>query len=51
MALLEGVLVLAALAARVRLEDVGAQVRAVPQVTIRPEHGLPLRIRLRSTQS
>lgn len=47
MALLEGVLVLASLAARVDLEPVGPQPRAVPLVTVRPAHGLPLRLRLR----
>jgi cytochrome P450 len=48
MALLEGVLVLSALAARVELCDVGVPVRVRPVVTLRPEHGLPLRVRLRS---
>ena len=47
MALLEGVLVLAALAARVDLEEVGPPPRAVPLVTIRPADGLPMRVRLR----
>jgi cytochrome P450 len=47
MALLEGVLVLAALAARVDLEEVGPAPRAVPLVTIRPADGLPMRVRLR----
>jgi cytochrome P450 len=47
MALLEGVLVLAALAARVDLEAVGDPPRAVPLVTIRPAGGLPMRVRRR----
>ena len=47
MALLEGVLVLASLVARVDLEAVGAPPRAVPLVTIRPAEGLPMRVRLR----
>jgi cytochrome P450 len=47
MALLEGVLVLASLAARVDLEGVGPPPRAVPLVTIRPADGLPMRVRLR----
>ncbi|MDA8435823.1 MAG: cytochrome P450 [Actinomycetales bacterium] len=47
MALLEGVLVLASLAARVDLEQVGPSPRAVPLVTIRPADGLPMRVRLR----
>ena len=47
MALLEGVLVLASLVARVDLEEVGAPPRAVPLVTIRPADGLPMRVRAR----
>lgn len=47
MALLEGVLVLASLAARVRLTPVGAPPRAVPLVTIRPHDGLPMRVHVR----
>jgi cytochrome P450 len=47
MALLEGVLVLASLAARVDLEPVGPPPRAVPLVTVRPAGGLPMRVRLR----
>ena len=47
MALLEGVLVLASLAARVDLERVGPPPRAVPLVTIRPADGLPMRVRAR----
>ncbi len=47
MALLEGVLVLASLAARVDLEPVGPAPQAVPLVTIRPAHGLPMRVRTR----
>ena len=47
MALLEGVLVLASLVARVELQPVGASPRAVPLVTVRPEGGLPMRVRLR----
>ena len=47
MALLEGVLVLASLAARVELEPVGPPPRAVPLVTIRPADGLPMRVRMR----
>ena len=47
MALLEGVLVLASLAARIELEPVGAAPRAVPLVTIRPDAGLPMRVRKR----
>jgi cytochrome P450 len=47
MALLEGVLVLASLVARVDLEPVGPPPRAVPLVTIRPADGLPMRVRLR----
>jgi cytochrome P450 len=47
MALLEGVLVLASLVAHVDLEPVGPTPRAVPLVTIRPAHGLPMRIRVR----
>jgi len=47
MALLEGVLVLAGLARRVELEPVGASPRPVPLVTVRPDGGLPMRVRLR----
>ncbi|HET7901596.1 MAG TPA: cytochrome P450 [Candidatus Nanopelagicales bacterium] len=47
MALLEGVLVLASLASRVDLELVGTPPRAVPLVTVRPAHGLPMRLRVR----
>jgi cytochrome P450 len=47
MALLEGVLVLASLAARIDLQPIGPPPRAVPLVTVRPAHGLPLRLRLR----
>ena len=47
MALLEGVLVLASLVARVDLEPVGPAPRAVPLVTIRPAGGLPMRVRVR----
>ncbi len=47
MALLEGALVLASLAARVDLEAVGPPPRAVPLVTVRPAGGLPMRVRLR----
>lgn len=50
MALLEGVLVLAALASRVDLVSVGASPKAMPLVTIRPHGGLPLRLRLRPAQ-
>ena len=46
MALLEGVLVLAALAPRIELSPVGATPVAMPLVTIRPQGGLPLRLRL-----
>ena len=49
MALLEGVLVLASLAARVELEPVGAPPRAVPLVTVRPADGLPMRVHLRAS--
>jgi cytochrome P450 len=48
MALLEGVLVLASLVARVELEPVGPPPRAVPLVTIRPADGLPMRVRMRA---
>jgi cytochrome P450 len=50
MALLEGTLVLAALASRVELRAVGPAPRALPLVTIRPEGGLPLRVRRRRAQ-
>lgn len=43
MALLEGVLVLASLATKVDLVSAGPLPRAVPLVTVRPAHGLPLR--------
>ena len=48
LALLEGGLVLASLAARVELEEVGPPPRPVPLVTVRPAGGLPMRVRLRS---
>ena len=48
MALLEGVLVLASLVARVDLEPVGPPPHAVPLVTIRPADGLPMRVRVRA---
>jgi cytochrome P450 len=48
MALLEAVLVLAALAGTVDVAAVGAPPTAVPLVTIRPDHGLPMRVRLRT---
>jgi cytochrome P450 len=51
MALLEGTLVLAALASRVELRAVGPAPRALPLVTIRPEGGLPLRVRRRQRAS
>ena len=47
MALLEGVLVLASLVSRVDLEPVGPPPRAVPLVTMRPDAGLPMRVRVR----
>lgn len=47
MALLEGTLVLASLARAVRFAAVHDSPRAVPLVTVRPDGGLPLRIRLR----
>ena len=47
MALLEGVLVLAGLISRVELRGVGPAPRALPLVTIRPEGGLPMRVRVR----
>ena len=47
MALLEGVLVLASLAAQVELQPVGPPPRALPLVTIRPADGLPMRVRMR----
>lgn len=47
MALLEGVLVLAGLVSRVELRSVGPAPRAMPLVTIRPEGGLPMRVRRR----
>lgn len=48
MALLEGVLVVAALASRVELTGVGPAPRAMPLVTIRPAGGLPMRVGLRT---
>jgi cytochrome P450 len=51
MALLEGVLVLAGLATRVVLTEVGPPPRAVPLVTVRPAGGLPMRISLRRAGS
>ena len=51
MALLEATLVLASLVSEVDLEPVGELPRAVPLVTIRPDHGLPMRLRLRRAQS
>ena len=48
MALLEGVLVLSTLVTRVDLEPVGPGPRAVPLVTIRPDSGLPMRVRART---
>ena len=47
MALLEGALVLAALARAVTFHAVQDSPRPVPLVTIRPDGGLPLRVRLR----
>ena len=47
MALLEGVLALASLVSRVDLEPVGPPPRAVPLVTMRPDAGLPMRVRVR----
>ncbi|MBI1376333.1 MAG: cytochrome P450 [Frankiales bacterium] len=47
LALLEGVLVLASVAAEVELEPVGPPPRAIAQVTLRPESGLPMRVRRR----
>jgi cytochrome P450 len=47
MALLEGTLVLSRLARHVVLDPVGPPPRAVPLVTLRPEGGLPMRVRLR----
>jgi cytochrome P450 len=49
MALLEAVLVLAALTGTIDAAAVGAPPTAVPLVTIRPDHGLPMRVRLRPT--
>jgi cytochrome P450 len=48
MALLEAVLVLAALVGTIDVAPVGAPPTAVPLVTIRPDHGLPMRVRLRT---
>jgi cytochrome P450 len=48
MALLEGVLVLASLVSRVDLEPFGPPPRAVPLVTVRPQGGLPMRVRRRT---
>ncbi len=47
MALLEGILVLASLVTKVDLERVEPPPRAVPLVTVRPDHGLPLRLKVR----
>ncbi|MGD9955771.1 MAG: cytochrome P450 [Candidatus Nanopelagicales bacterium] len=47
MALLEGTLVLASLARAVELHAVQESPRPVPLVTVRPDGGLPLRVRLR----
>jgi cytochrome P450 len=51
MALLEGTLVLAGLISRIDLRSVGASPRALPLVTIRPEAGLPMRVRRRAQPS
>ena len=51
MALLEGTLVLAGLVSRVDLRSVGPAPRALPLVTIRPEGGLPMRVRRRAQPS
>ncbi len=51
MALLEGTLVLAGLISRVDLRSVGPAPRAMPLVTIRPEGGLPMRVRRRRQPS
>lgn len=51
MALLEGTLVLAGLISRVDLRSVGPAPRALPLVTIRPEGGLPMRVRRRAQPS
>ncbi|MGB5017875.1 MAG: hypothetical protein WBO42_11700, partial [Candidatus Nanopelagicales bacterium] len=49
MALLEATLVVAAIAARFRFETAGGQaVEALASVTLRPEHGLPMRVYARS---
>ena len=51
MALLEGILVLAGLASRVELRSVGPAPKALPLVTIRPQGGLPMRVRRRTAQA
>jgi cytochrome P450 len=51
MALLEGTLVLAALSSRVDLRSVGPAPRALPSVTLRPEGGMPMRVRSRAQAS
>jgi cytochrome P450 len=48
MALVEAVLVIAAMASRIDIAPVGPSPRAMPLVTIRPEGGLPMRVGLRS---
>jgi cytochrome P450 len=48
MALLEGVLFLAGVARHVKFESIGAEVKSLPLVTIRPAHGLPMRVRVHS---
>ena len=47
MALVEAILVIAAMAPRVDLETAGTTPRAMPLVTIRPDGGLPMRVRVR----
>jgi cytochrome P450 len=47
MALVEAVLVIAAIASRVELEPVSPTPAAMPLVTIRPRGGLPMRVHLR----
>jgi cytochrome P450 len=47
MALVEAILVLAAIAPRVELESVGPTPIAMPLVTIRPRGGLPMRVTVR----
>ena len=44
MALVEAILVLAAIAPRIELEPVGPTPSAMPLVTIRPRGGLPMRV-------